>query len=118
MTEQTPAQPHPAELELARLRAGLTAGLTVEQSARLNGATAEELATDAASFAAELNAANPTWPAPLVGGSRGTDVGSATGVAAGANLYRERQGITDDGQRPGQTTRRAFTENTYSMETR
>ncbi|WP_405994584.1 hypothetical protein [Streptomyces sp. NBC_00986] len=117
MTEQTPEQPHPAVLELARLRAGLTAGLTVEQSARLQGATDEELTADATAFAAELGTANSVAPVPRSGGSRGPDVATPTGVAAGAALYADRhpQAV----ERPAVTDgRNPFATRTYSMESR
>ncbi|MFF2993320.1 hypothetical protein ACFVTC_01900 [Streptomyces sp. NPDC057950] len=114
MTEITPAQPHPAVLELAKAKAALAAGLTIAQGARLQGVTDEELTADATAFAAELNAGTPTAPATLVGGSQGPDVGNATGVAAGASLYRDRYGIVD-GERPARTSRSPLTENTYTM---
>ncbi|WP_086768738.1 hypothetical protein [Streptomyces bobili] len=118
MTEQTPE--HPAVLELARVRAGLAAGLSVAQSARLQGATPEELAADAASFATELNAANPTTSGPLVGGSRGTDVGSATGVAAGAAEYERKHPKREPIAAPTEAEQRRnpFQTSTYEMETR
>lgn len=100
MTEQTPEQPHPAVLELARLRAGLVAGLTPEQSARLNGATPEELTADATAYATELGAVNSASSAPRSGGNQGPDVATATGVQAGAALYRAKNGLDDDGRRP------------------
>ncbi|NEB32750.1 hypothetical protein G3I62_27270 [Streptomyces sp. SID14446] len=124
MTEQNPEQPHPAELELARLRAGLTAGLTVEQSTRLQGATPEELAADAATFAAELNATTPVTPALRVGGNQGPDVGTGAGtVAAGVAAYRAKHGLDEDGRRPEKPAvptsgRNPFETTTYSMETR
>ncbi|MFF5537874.1 hypothetical protein ACFY71_36350 [Streptomyces cinerochromogenes] len=121
MTEQNPEQPHPAVLELARVRAGLAAGLTVEQSARLQGITAEELAADATAFAAELGAANPAAPAPRSGGNQGPDVGSVGGLAAGAAAYRAKHGLDDDGRRPEgrqatNESRNPFQTTTYEME--
>ncbi|MEV6132715.1 hypothetical protein AB0M05_39040 [Streptomyces violaceusniger] len=87
--EPTPEQQRDAAVaELARLRAGLAAGLTPEQSARLQGATAEELETDARAFAAELGAGAPAGSQS--GGPRGVDVGAATGVAAGAEAYHRK----------------------------
>ncbi|MEF9881575.1 hypothetical protein [Streptomyces sp. P9-A4] len=89
--EQNPQQPHPAELELMKVRAGMAAGLTFEQSARLQGDTVEALTADAQTLAAELGAANQTPPAPRVGGNRGSDVGGGGGtVAAGAEEYRRK----------------------------
>ncbi|WP_406108882.1 hypothetical protein OG698_39550 [Streptomyces sp. NBC_01003] len=123
MTEQTTEQPHPAVLELARVRAGLAAGLTVEQSARLQGSTDEELTADATALAAELGAANPEPPVPRSGGNQGPDVGSPRGVRAGAAAYRERHGLDDDGRRPAprpvtHTNRNPFVERGYTMEGR
>ncbi|MEU0813070.1 hypothetical protein [Streptomyces mirabilis] len=119
MSELTPEQPHPAVLELARLRAGLTVGLTVEQSARLQGATPEELAADATAFATELGAANPAPPSPLSGGNQGPDVATVGAVAAGAALYRAKHGLDDDGRRPAPTSgRNPFQTTTYNMENR
>ncbi|MFJ2737314.1 hypothetical protein [Streptomyces sp. NPDC087317] len=88
--------------ELARLRAGLTAGLTPEQSARLAGTTPEELEADAQAFAVELGAAAPPSGTSRSGGARGTDVPSngARTVSGGAARYRERHGLDDDGRRP------------------
>ncbi|WP_329069884.1 hypothetical protein [Streptomyces sp. NBC_01429] len=89
-----------AELELAKLRAGLTAGLTVEQSARLCGVDEAAITADATAFAAELSAVSPVPQAPRVGG-RGSDVGSSAGtVSAGTARYRARHGIDDEGNRP------------------
>ncbi|MFJ4787178.1 hypothetical protein [Streptomyces sp. NPDC088794] len=120
MPEQNPEQPHPAELELARLRAGLTAGLTPEQSARLQGATAEELAADATAFATELGAANSASSEPRSGGNQGPDVATATGIAAGAALYRDRHGLDDNGRHPETHStvtdgRNPFVTRTYDM---
>lgn len=117
MTEQqTPEQPHPAVLELAKVRAGLAAGLTAEQSARLQGATPEELTADATAFAAELGAANSAPPTPRSGGNQGPDVGSVGGVAAGAALYRERHGVSDDERPPAPTNgSNPFAIRTYTM---
>ncbi|MET9409703.1 hypothetical protein ABZX90_28630 [Streptomyces sp. NPDC002935] len=100
MTEQNPEQPHPAVLELARLHAGLAAGLTVEQSARLNGATPEELTADATAYAAEMSAVNSVTPTTGSGGDRGGNVGATAGsLAAGVAEYRAKHGL-DDERRP------------------
>ncbi|MEU9775400.1 hypothetical protein [Streptomyces sp. NPDC047968] len=97
-SEQPPQPLHPAEVELLKLRAGLAAGLTAEQSARLQGATADELTADATAFAAELGAGSG---APRSGGPRGGDVGGGTrAVSAGAALYRQKHGLDDEGRRP------------------
>ncbi|MFD8262337.1 hypothetical protein ACFV19_26205 [Streptomyces griseoluteus] len=121
--EPSPEQERDAALhELARLRAGLAAGLTPEQSARLQGATAEELTADATAFAAELGAGATTPPAPRVGGNRGTDVGNAAGsVAAGAEAYRRKHGLDENGRRPEvrplpTNGRNPYQVNTYEME--
>ncbi|MFI9562410.1 hypothetical protein [Streptomyces rishiriensis] len=118
MTEQTPEQPHPAVLELARVRAGLAAGLTVEQSARLQGSTDEELTADASAFAQELGTSSPAPQAPRSGGNQGTDVATvgAGSVAAGAELYRERHGVLDDERPPAPTSgSNQFAIRTYTM---
>ncbi len=121
MTEQNPEQPHPAVLELARLRAGLTAGLTVEQSARLQGSTDEELTADATAFAAELGIGASQAPAPRSGGPRGSDAGVRAGtVQAGAEAYRAKHGLDDDGRRPERRPvntdgRNPFQTTTYEM---
>ncbi|MEV7200261.1 hypothetical protein [Streptomyces griseoluteus] len=115
--EPSPEQERDAALhELARLRAGLAAGLTPEQSARLQGATAEELTADATAFATELGIGAPQGPAPRSGGDRGGDVGGGAGtVAAGAQRFRDRhpQRMT-----PAEQQRRTnpYAENGYTME--
>ncbi|MET7744211.1 hypothetical protein [Streptomyces sp. NPDC005385] len=120
MTEQNPEQPHPAVLALARLQAGIAAGLSVEQSARIQGNTAEEMTTDATAYAAELNSVTPATQAPRSGGERGSDVATVTAgsVAAGEAEYERKHpkrepapALTEAQQRqnPFQTT-------TYSME--
>ncbi|MFF4475469.1 hypothetical protein ACFY1A_00275 [Streptomyces sp. NPDC001520] len=87
--DPTPEQQRDAAVaELARLRAGLAAGLTPEQSVRLQGSTPEELEADATAFAAELGAGAPAGNQS--GGPRGVDVGGATGVAGGAEAYRKK----------------------------
>ncbi|CAM5416999.1 hypothetical protein [Streptomyces purpurascens] len=121
--ELTPEQERDSALtELARLRAGLAVGLSVEQSARLQGATDEELTADAEAFAAELGLTGPPAPpAPRVGGPRGIDVGNGAGtVTGGAQRYRQRHGIDEDGRRPerrhdNSDGRNPFAERTYTM---
>ncbi|WP_371636913.1 hypothetical protein OG988_32335 [Streptomyces zaomyceticus] len=120
--EENPQPPHPAELELMKVRAGMAAGLTFEQSTRLQGTTVEALTADAQTLAAELGAANPAPPAPRSGGNRGPDVGSGgRGVSDGAALYRSRHNIDEDGNRPAKKpiptgNRNPFVENGYTME--
>ncbi|SEC33410.1 hypothetical protein SAMN04490357_1746 [Streptomyces misionensis] len=78
--------------ELARLRAGLSAGLTPEQSARLQGSTPEELTADARTLAAELGVSTARQPS-----GSGADVGSAHGsLSAGEQRY---QAKNPEGQR-------------------
>ncbi|MDO0916804.1 hypothetical protein QQM39_40145 [Streptomyces sp. DT2A-34] len=118
----TPEEERDAALtELARLRAGLAAGLTPEQSARLVGTTSEELAADAQTLAAQFGvAAPPAPPAPRSGGDRGPDVGNgAETVSGGAERYRQRHGIDEDGRRPERRQdnsdgRNPFAERTYT----
>ncbi|MFE2019982.1 hypothetical protein ACFW9O_18295 [Streptomyces sp. NPDC059499] len=98
--ENTPEPLTGPVLELAKLRAGLAAGLTVEQSQRLQGADETALTADATSFAAELN---PTPQGPRSGGDRGPDAGSGTGrgtVGAGVAAYRAKHGLDENGNRP------------------
>ncbi|MEU8678169.1 hypothetical protein [Streptomyces sp. NPDC048560] len=102
MTVQIPEQPpEPLTgpvLELAKLRAGLTAGLTPEQSARLQGTDEASITADATSFAAELN---PTPQGPRSGGARGYDVGGGAGtIGAGIAAYRAKHGLDENGQKP------------------
>ncbi|MFF8898104.1 hypothetical protein ACF082_11555 [Streptomyces lydicus] len=116
--EPTPEQQRDAALsELARLRVGLAAGLTPEQSARLQGTTEEELTADAAAFAAELGAANPTPPATRSGGARGADVQGVTGIEAGAEAYRRQHPQREPRPAPAEAQRRTnpFAENGYTM---
>ncbi|MCX4774022.1 hypothetical protein [Streptomyces sp. NBC_01285] len=90
-------------LELAKVRAALAAGLTVDHAVRLQGADEAALTADAVAFAAELSAANPVPQGPRAGGSRGADVGAegARGtVGAGVAAYREKHGLAENGQRP------------------
>ncbi|WP_409473820.1 hypothetical protein [Streptomyces sp. HC307] len=106
--------------ELARLRAGLAAGLTPEQSARLVGTTPEELEADAQTLAAEFGvAAPPAPPAPRSGGNRGPDVGNGAGtVSGGAQRYRQKHPQREP--RPDEQQRRTnpFQARTYTMENR
>ncbi|WP_326664445.1 hypothetical protein [Streptomyces sp. NBC_00385] len=109
-------------LELAKLRAGLAAGLTVEQSARLQGADEAALTADATSLASELSAANPAPQVPRSGGARGPDVqGTAGTVNAGVAAYRAKHGLDENGNRPERrplptSTRNPYTEPTYTTE--
>lgn len=104
--ELTPEQERDNALNaVARLTAGLRAGLTPDQSERLRGTTPEELEADAVAFAAMLPTAPAAPSGVRVGGARGVDVdGTGTGtVAAGVAAYRERHGIGEDGRRPAPT---------------
>ncbi|WP_097965816.1 hypothetical protein [Streptomyces sp. or20] len=110
-------------LELAKLRAGLTAGLTPAQSARLIGADEAALTADAATLAAEFTPSTLAPPAPRAGGDRGPDVqGTAGTVAGGAAAYRRKHGLDEDGNRPPVPQRvntsrvtNPFQENGYTM---
>ncbi|MEV6055007.1 hypothetical protein [Streptomyces sp. NPDC052107] len=89
-------------LELARLKAGLAAGLTPEQSARLQGATDEELTADARTLAAELNVSTVRPPS-----GSGSDVGSAHGsMGAGEARYRAKHPEGQKFQHGGYTLER------------
>ncbi|MCX4825116.1 hypothetical protein OG883_35700 [Streptomyces sp. NBC_01142] len=93
-----------AEATPEQLSAGEPHGLTPELCARLRGETPDELSADAEAFVEAWGtpAPPPALP-PRVGGPRGGDVGSGNArgtVGAGAALYRERQGIDEDGKRP------------------
>ncbi|MFI2029120.1 hypothetical protein [Streptomyces buecherae] len=118
--DQTPEQQRDAAVaELARLRAGLTVGLTPDQSARLRGSTPEEIEADARAFAADLGAGAP--PPPRVGGVRGVDVGNGAGtVAGGAERYRQRHPQREP--RPlatdQESRRNPWAEPAYTMENR
>ncbi|MFF9647892.1 hypothetical protein [Streptomyces sp. NPDC014622] len=104
-------------LELAKLRAGLTAGLTPDQSTRLIGSTEDELTADAQMLAAEFSTAEPTPLAPRVGGPRGVDVTSGAGtVSGGAARYRARYGLDESGSRlpVPQPTNTGHTTNPYA----
>ncbi|GLV73457.1 hypothetical protein ACH4VS_05110 [Streptomyces hygroscopicus] len=105
-----------ARAELARLRAGLAAGLTPEQSARLQGSTPEELEADARAFAAELGAGAPAGNQS--GGPRGGDVDAPTGVAAGAAAYQRKHPKREPRPAPTEAEQRRnpFQFTSYSME--
>ncbi|MFH8358690.1 hypothetical protein ACH4FV_03795 [Streptomyces anulatus] len=103
MTEQQipPTPLAGAELELARVRAALSAGLTYEHGARLQGSTPEELEADAKAFAAEFTPSTLAPPAHRAGGDRGPDVaGTAGTVSAGVAEYRRKNGLDEDGNKP------------------
>jgi hypothetical protein len=107
-----------ALIELARLRAGLSAGLTTEQSARLQGSTDEELTADAQAFATELGLTGQPAPAPRSGGPRGSDVGSGAGtVNGGAERYRQKHPQRAPLSVPteAEARRNPFHERTYTM---
>ncbi|MFF9171737.1 MULTISPECIES: hypothetical protein [unclassified Streptomyces] len=115
MTDPTPEQ----------LEAGTAHGLTPAQCRWIRGETPEEMAADVATLLAEFAPpAAPPAPAPLVGGPRGTDVGSGNGrgtLAAGAAAYRAKHGLDDEGRRPERRPmtndgRNPFQTNGYEME--
>jgi hypothetical protein len=124
--ENTPTPLAGPELELARVRAALAAGLTYEHGVRLQGSTPEELEADAVAFAAELSAAAPVLPVIRSGGPQGPDVGNGAGagtVGAGAAAYRAKHGLDDHGNRPERKPvptngRNPFTENRATWENR
>ncbi|MFL4902766.1 hypothetical protein ACJ6WF_06180 [Streptomyces sp. MMS24-I2-30] len=99
-------------LELARLRAGLAAGLTPAQSAFLRGNTDEEIAADIQVLSAEFGVSNRR---PSSGS--GSDVRGFTGgsLNAGEARYRQDHGLDEDGRRP-EEVRNPFQTNSYSME--
>ncbi|MGX1472402.1 UNVERIFIED_CONTAM: hypothetical protein RKD50_001210 [Streptomyces canus] len=107
-----------------QLAAGQPKGLTPQMCTYLRGATPDELSADADAFLAAF--APPAPPAVMVGGNRGVDVGSGNGagtLGAGAALYRERNGLDDDGRRPEQRPavtggRNPYATRTYNMESR
>ncbi|MFF2716087.1 hypothetical protein [Streptomyces sp. NPDC058011] len=123
MTEQqTPTPLEGDALELAKLKAGLTAGLTPAQSARLIGTDEAALVADATTLAAEMT---PALPAHRSGGARGIDVSGSGTLAAGASRYRQRAGLDEDGNRPPVPQRvntsrvtNPFQENGYTTEHR
>ncbi|MDX3142260.1 hypothetical protein [Streptomyces scabiei] len=107
-----------ALIELARLRAGLSAGLTPEQSARLQGSTDEELTADAQAFATELGLSDPPVPTSRSGGPRGGDVGNGAGtVSGGAERYRQKHPQRAPLSVPteAEARRNPFQERTYTM---
>ncbi|MFJ6466844.1 hypothetical protein ACIQM0_38555 [Streptomyces sp. NPDC091387] len=101
-------------LELAKVRAALAAGLTVEQAVRLQGADEAALTADALSFAAEISAANPAPQGPRSGGARGPDVQGSGTVGHGAERYRQRAGLDADGKRPPVPQRTGDGRNPYA----
>ncbi|MFJ2417271.1 hypothetical protein [Streptomyces brevispora] len=115
-------------LELAQLQAALAAGVPAEHAARLRGATADELAADAAEFVAAFVTAAPAPPAPRApraGGDRGPDVQGSGTLTHGAERYRQRAGLDEKGNRPpvaprvntGRVTN-PYVENSYRTEHR
>lgn len=111
-------------MDLARLRAGLSAGLTPEQSARLIGTTEEELAADAQTLATQFGAVEQApLPAPVhrSGGPRGSDAGVPGGtVAAGVEAYHRKHPKRETRPVPTEAQQRAnpFAETGYTMEGR
>ncbi|MEW2257247.1 hypothetical protein [Streptomyces sp. NPDC047869] len=110
MTEPTPEQ----------LAAGQPKGLTPEMCVFLRGENPEELGTSADAFLSLLATQTPP-PAPRSGGTRGTDVNAPQGVAAGAEAYRRKHGLDDEGRRPEAlplptSGRNPFQTTTYEME--
>jgi hypothetical protein len=107
-----------------QLAAGQSKGLTPVMCTRLRGQTPEELSADADAFLTEFTPPAPS--APRVGGNRGVDVAGGNGsgtVGAGAALYRDRNGLDDEGRRPEVRPavtdgRNPFATRTYSMESR
>ncbi|GGN38153.1 hypothetical protein [Streptomyces fuscichromogenes] len=98
--------------ELARLRAGLAAGLTPEQSKFLRGSTSEELQADARTLAVAFGTSTARPPS-----ASGSDVqGHAAGsLGAGAARYQREHGLDENGQRP-QDARPPFHTTNYHME--
>ncbi|MGW3989082.1 hypothetical protein [Streptomyces sp. NPDC004830] len=93
-----------------QLAAGEPKGLTPDMCARLRGESPEELSADADAFLTEFTPpAPPAPPVVLHGGPRGVDVASSGGrsVSGGAERYRLKHGIDDEGRRaerrPGYT---------------
>lgn len=88
MSELTPEQQlEQTRAELARLRAGLAAGLTPEQSERLRGTTPEELAADARALALAFGASTARPPS-----GSGSDVNPGGNLDAGAQRYKAKHG--------------------------
>ncbi|MGW1928268.1 hypothetical protein [Streptomyces sp. NPDC001919] len=104
--------------------AGEAHGLTPPMCAFLRGETPEELQADAVAFLAAFGTPEPPAPAPRSGGPRGVDVASNGGrgtIAAGVALFRERNGLDEDGRRPEKKpvptgNRNPFVENSYTLE--
>ncbi|MFD8028972.1 hypothetical protein ACFV3F_09445 [Streptomyces sp. NPDC059717] len=115
--ELTPEQERDAALlELAKLRVGLAAGLTPDQSKFLRAGTPEEMAADARTLLTEFGLSNSRQPS-----GSGSDVnspGAAGTLEAGAAAYRRKNGLDEDGKRPTKTDgRNPFQTNGYTMET-
>ncbi|ROQ27119.1 hypothetical protein EDD98_6776 [Streptomyces sp. PanSC19] len=114
MNEPTPEQ----------LAAGEAHGLTPAMCARLRGDTPDELQADAVAFVEAFGTPAPPAPVYRSGGPRGSDVGSTRGsVSAGAELYRERHGLDEDGKRPEKkpvptSNRNPWQANSYVLERR
>ncbi|MEU1037703.1 hypothetical protein [Streptomyces sp. NPDC005907] len=81
-----------ATAELLKLQVITEKQLTPAHAAFLTGTTREELESAADALKALTAPAGTTPPPPRVGGDRGSDVGGAKSVSAGADLYRERHG--------------------------
>ncbi|MET8960958.1 hypothetical protein ABZX69_15960 [Streptomyces sp. NPDC004074] len=111
--EPTPEQQRDNALaELARLRAGLSAGLTVQQAAFLRGNTEEEIAADVRTLMAEFGVSTQRQPT-----GSGSDVQGSTDGSfnAGAERYRQKHGVDENGRRP-EGARNPFQESNYRME--
>ncbi|MDX2793993.1 hypothetical protein [Streptomyces scabiei] len=86
--------------ENARLKVALKKGLTFEQAERLRGTTPEELEADADtlltlfgnSSGGDGQGGGNSGGAPRSGGARGSDVGNAGSVSAGAERFRQKHG--------------------------
>ncbi|MFE2883172.1 hypothetical protein [Streptomyces sp. NPDC059272] len=98
--------------ELARLRAGLAAGLSEEQSRFIRGATLEEMQADARTLVTEFSVSTRRPPSMSGSDVRGIAAGS---VEAGAAAYRAKHGLDENGQ-PLNGARAPFQENTYRSE--
>ncbi|WP_282793526.1 hypothetical protein [Streptomyces sp. CC224B] len=120
MNELTPEQERDNALaELARVRAALSVGLSVEQSARLQGSTPEELEADAQTLAAEFGLTSPPAPVHRSGGDRGPDIGNGAGtVAGGAERYRTKHPQRETRADEQQRRTNPFHERTYTVENR
>ncbi|MFE6128843.1 hypothetical protein ACFQ6Q_11310 [Streptomyces sp. NPDC056437] len=110
------------EATTEQLAAGEPKGLTPEMCAYLRGETPDELGASADAFLAAFSVAQP--PSPRSGGHRGPDVRSTSGTtSAGAELYREKHGLDEDGNRPEKkkaptSNRNPFAVKSYTLETR